>query len=152
MVPPSEAVTEFTLSEVAMHDTAADCWVIVHGRVVDVTEFLSEHPGGKAALSKPGRAGQDVTSHFERIGHSESARQRLTKMCVGIVKTDDIRGSSHPTREIPLANSGLPYDHSVAWHGARRAAILQAHPEVAALSGHNPWTPLIGLLASAVHA
>lgn len=151
MLPPSEATAEFTPSEVATHNTAADCWVIVHGRVVDVTQFLSEHPGGKAALSKPGRAGQDVTSHFERIGHSDNARQRLAKMCVGVVLTTDVKAGDL-ANDIPLAGSGLPYDHSVAWHGARRAAILKAHPEVAALSGHNPWTPFIGLLASAVHS
>ena len=31
--------------EVAKHNSRGDCWVIVHGRAYDVTEFLPEHPG-----------------------------------------------------------------------------------------------------------
>jgi hypothetical protein len=56
----------FTLAEVAIHNTAADCWVVVNGVVLDVTTFLpgaclvfcflflllivSDHPGGKASI------------------------------------------------------------------------------------------------------
>ena len=66
-----------SFATLAEHNRDDDCWVAVHGNVYDVTKFLSEHPGGAAALSKPGRAGSDVTSHFERIGHSAEARARL---------------------------------------------------------------------------
>ena len=31
--------------EVARHSTKDDCWVIIHGRAYDVTEFMPEHPG-----------------------------------------------------------------------------------------------------------
>ena len=31
--------------EVAEHNSREDCWVIIHGRAYDVTEFLPEHPG-----------------------------------------------------------------------------------------------------------
>ena len=31
--------------EVAKHNNKHDCWVIIHGRVFDVTEFMPEHPG-----------------------------------------------------------------------------------------------------------
>lgn len=35
----------FSLDEVAKHNKSDDCWVIIHGKVYDVTKFLSEHPG-----------------------------------------------------------------------------------------------------------
>lgn len=31
--------------EVAKHDNKDSCWVIIHGRVYDITDFLPEHPG-----------------------------------------------------------------------------------------------------------
>lgn len=31
--------------EVAKHNNKDDCWVIVHGKAYDVTEFMPEHPG-----------------------------------------------------------------------------------------------------------
>ena len=40
----------FTLEEVAKHASERDCWVAIHGRVYDVTDFLSIHPGGRALL------------------------------------------------------------------------------------------------------
>ena len=36
----------FTLAEVAKHNTDADCGLVIEGVMYDVTEFLSEHPGG----------------------------------------------------------------------------------------------------------
>ena len=32
-------------NEVAKHDNQDDCWVIIHGKAYDVTDFLPEHPG-----------------------------------------------------------------------------------------------------------
>jgi hypothetical protein len=35
-----------TLAECEQHTTEKDCWLIIHGKVYDVTDFLDEHPGG----------------------------------------------------------------------------------------------------------
>ena len=31
--------------EVGKHNKKEDCWVIIHGKAYNVTEFLPEHPG-----------------------------------------------------------------------------------------------------------
>lgn len=52
-----EAATErvFTLEEVAMRNSSREAWLVIHGRVYDVTRFLEEvRPGGAA---RPGPAG-----------------------------------------------------------------------------------------------
>jgi cytochrome b5 len=36
----------YNLAEVKKHAKEDDCWIIVHGKVYDVTKFLDEHPGG----------------------------------------------------------------------------------------------------------
>lgn len=36
----------FTLDECKKHASDKDCWLVVHGKVYNVTDFLEEHPGG----------------------------------------------------------------------------------------------------------
>nr|POF13110.1 cytochrome b2, mitochondrial [Quercus suber] len=51
--------------EVAKHNSRESCWVIVHGKAYDVTEFLPEHPGGPKIILK--YAGKDATEEYEPI-------------------------------------------------------------------------------------
>ena len=50
------------MTEVAKHSSKTDCWVVVDGQVLDVTSFLSEHPGGELAILT--FAGKDATEEF----------------------------------------------------------------------------------------
>merc|ERR550537_284949 len=54
-----------TLAEVAKHNTKADCWVVVNNQVLDVTNFLKDHPGGELAILT--FAGKDATEEFNMI-------------------------------------------------------------------------------------
>ena len=113
---------KYRAKDVALHASADDCWVIVAGRVFDVTKFLSSHPGGAQALSKPGRAGCDVTPAFERIGHSAHARTLLETMLVGVLDDDLFLRAHHERAEReffcalvrPLFRS-LERDHDAPW-------------------------------------
>lgn len=62
--------TEYTLAQVAEHDSSSDCWMALDGKVYDVTNFISSHPGGSAILRG---CGTDATSIFEAQGHSSAA-------------------------------------------------------------------------------
>merc|ERR1719230_948932 len=55
----------YTLEEVAKHNTKASCWVVLDGKVLDVTKFLTEHPGGELAILT--FAGKDATEEFNMI-------------------------------------------------------------------------------------
>merc|ERR1719214_69439 len=54
-----------SMAEVAKHNTKADCWVVVSGEVLNVTNFLSQHPGGELAIIT--FAGKDATEEFNMI-------------------------------------------------------------------------------------
>ncbi|EED14292.1 mitochondrial cytochrome b2, putative [Talaromyces stipitatus ATCC 10500] len=56
---------KLTGQDVAQHNNKNSCWVIVHGKAYDVTEFLPEHPGGQKIILK--YAGKDATEEFEPI-------------------------------------------------------------------------------------
>ncbi|KAI8064581.1 FMN-dependent dehydrogenase-domain-containing protein [Gongronella butleri] len=51
--------------EVSKHNKKDDVWVILHGKVYDLTKFLPEHPGGQKIILK--YAGMDATKAFEPI-------------------------------------------------------------------------------------
>ncbi|KAJ3204771.1 Cytochrome b5 [Entophlyctis luteolus] len=72
---------EVTAQELGKHASAADCWMAIHGKVYNVTAFLSEHPGGEEILVE--LAGQDATEAFDDIGHSNDAKKMLVPMLVG---------------------------------------------------------------------
>ena len=42
--PPAKKL--YTLADLKAHASEAACWVLIHGKVYDVTPFLDEHPGG----------------------------------------------------------------------------------------------------------
>jgi predicted heme/steroid binding protein len=54
---------EYSLDEVAKHNTEKDCWVVVNGQVLNVTDF--EHPGGKKVIMM--YAGRDATEEFNMM-------------------------------------------------------------------------------------
>merc|ERR1711939_850853 len=55
----------FTKEDVATHNSKSSCWVILHDRVLDVTDFLKDHPGGELAILT--FAGKDATEEFDMI-------------------------------------------------------------------------------------
>ncbi|KAI0258127.1 cytochrome b5-like heme/steroid binding domain-containing protein [Gloeopeniophorella convolvens] len=70
-----------TLEELREHQTMQSTWVLLHGKVYDVTEFIVEHPGGEEVILLEG--GKDATEAFEDVGHGDSARDMLPGMLVG---------------------------------------------------------------------
>ncbi|XP_010522424.1 PREDICTED: cytochrome b5 [Tarenaya hassleriana] len=78
----------FALSEVSQHNHAKDCWLVINGKVYDVTKFLEDHPGGDEVLLSS--TGKDATDDFEDVGHSESAREMMGQYCVGEIDTETI--------------------------------------------------------------
>ncbi|KAI4389517.1 hypothetical protein MLD38_001734 [Melastoma candidum] len=58
-----------------------DCWLVIDGRVLNITKFLEEHPGGDVVLLEV--AGNDSSKEFHAVGHSKAAQNLLLKYQVG---------------------------------------------------------------------
>ncbi|WVQ94678.1 hypothetical protein IAU59_001758 [Kwoniella sp. CBS 9459] len=52
-------------SEVNKHNTPEDCWVVIDGRIYDLTEFAQAHPGGAGPIHRA--AGKDATSIYQPL-------------------------------------------------------------------------------------
>ncbi|EIN06546.1 hypothetical protein PUNSTDRAFT_121723 [Punctularia strigosozonata HHB-11173 SS5] len=65
----------FSGKEVAQHNSRESCWIIVHGKVYDVTEFLDDHPGGSKIILK--YAGKDATAEYEPIHPPDAITSNL---------------------------------------------------------------------------
>ncbi|KAF8031587.1 hypothetical protein BT93_D0721 [Corymbia citriodora subsp. variegata] len=78
----------FTLAEVAEHNSPKDCWLIVEGKVYDVTKFLEDHPGGDEVLLSA--TGKDATDDFEDVGHSSTAKAMMDEFYVGEIDTSTV--------------------------------------------------------------
>uniref|UniRef100_A0A8D0FPJ9 Cytochrome b5 type B n=1 Tax=Strix occidentalis caurina TaxID=311401 RepID=A0A8D0FPJ9_STROC len=83
----AEAGPVFTLEEVGKRNSNREAWLVIHGRVYDVTRFLDEHPGGEEVLLE--QAGRDATECFEDVGHSMDAREMLKQYYIGEIHPHD---------------------------------------------------------------
>ncbi|KAJ4133272.1 hypothetical protein NW754_016081 [Fusarium falciforme] len=99
-------VQEFTMQDVAEHNTKNDMYLVVHEKVYDCTKFLDEHPGGEEVMLDV--AGQDGTEAFEDVGHSDEAREALDKLYVGELKR--MPGEEGPKRTIVNSNQSTGKD------------------------------------------
>ncbi|XP_011203218.2 cytochrome b5 isoform X1 [Bactrocera dorsalis] len=96
------AAKTYTLEVVKQHNKPEDLWIIIEGKVYDVTKFRNEHPGGEETLDEVG--GRDATRDFQDVGHSQEAKQMLKKYYIGdleVDKTCKLPVSTTPTPSLP---------------------------------------------------
>lgn len=77
---PLDGSRKVTRAEVAEHATFEDCWVIIRGKVYDISEWKDHHPGGPFVARM--HAGKDATAEFGDY-HSKTAERHMAHFCVG---------------------------------------------------------------------
>lgn len=75
---------EYSMEEVAKHNKKEDLWVVVKGVVMDVTNWLDEHPGGPQAIMN--FMGRDATEEFEMLHDDEVIPKYAASQVIGRVK------------------------------------------------------------------
>src|SRR5215469_15406301 len=86
----------YTLADVAKHNTPTDCWIILNtNEVYNVTAFLSIHPAGPSPITP--YCGADATTAFNNVGHSSSAVAMEATYLVGNLVATAISVTLSPT-------------------------------------------------------
>ena len=73
----------YTTSDVAKHATVDDLWVIIDGKVYDLSEYAHEHPGGTEAIAK--HAGGDASVGFKGPQHPRRVFDMVTEYQIGVL-------------------------------------------------------------------
>ncbi|KAH7155808.1 FAD binding domain-containing protein [Dactylonectria estremocensis] len=80
--------TEYSMEEVAKHNTKGDLWVVVKGVVMDLSNWLEEHPGGVQAILN--FMGRDATEEFEMLHDDEVIPKYAPSQVIGRVKGQEV--------------------------------------------------------------
>ena len=79
---------EYSLEEVAKHNKKEDLWIAVHGVVMNVTDWVDEHPGGPQALFS--HMGRDATEEFDMLHDHEVIPKYAAGIVIGRVKGKEV--------------------------------------------------------------
>ncbi|KAF2671616.1 putative mitochondrial cytochrome b2 [Microthyrium microscopicum] len=104
---------EITLQEVSSHSSADSCWIVLYGKVYDVTAFAPSHPGGPEAILRV--AGTDATEEYDPIHPPGTLEEHLPEECLlgkfreSPVKTEDSAQHQVAKNESKVLYSQEPY-------------------------------------------
>jgi cytochrome b involved in lipid metabolism len=127
---PKEPLQQFSMEEIAEHTLPKDCWVALHGRVYDLSDFIEQHPGGLSSILS--LAGTDGTKFFDGV-HSSQILERLSRHVVGVLRTHPTETKNTALKVITqkeLKNHASNSDVWVAIHGVvyDLTEFSQIHP------------------------
>lgn len=89
------AVAEFQAANPARHIC------VYEKKVIDVTQFIEEHPGGPDSFDDT--KGKDITEDFDSVGHSGFASEQLDGLVIGTVSADLSAEEEKKKREAEVA-------------------------------------------------
>ncbi len=110
-INPTDVAKTLNVQDVATHNSANDCWIIISGRVYNATGYLNLHPGGSNRIIP--YCGQDATQAFITQGgggsHSSLAYNDLAQLYIGDLGTQapaaNLQTNPTPTPAPTTANS-----------------------------------------------
>jgi cytochrome b involved in lipid metabolism len=104
--PTADAPRQIDASELVLHnDAERDAWVVISGRVYDLTEFLHLHPGGTNILRA--YLGMDATHAYRQVLHHvrPEVDSLLAMYSIGVVRRLDFGAAW----TVIVAGSGLRF-------------------------------------------
>lgn len=96
--------------ELKDHAKEDDLWLLIHGKVYNVTSFVSQHPGGKEPFLNA--AGKDATPYYDKVHTMEKVQNVPADWIVGDIdpatlpKDGDGEAADQPQNTPPPPTTG----------------------------------------------
>ncbi|MFZ4632224.1 MAG: cytochrome b5 domain-containing protein [Patescibacteria group bacterium] len=120
---------KLNMAEIIKHNSGTDCWLLIEGKIYDVTSYIAAHPGGARTIIPT--CGTDATQAYatKNTGnsHSGNAHALLANYYFGTLNQSintDISGSVSSSPSTPVSE--------VAVSDTTNTAIKSATPTVVA--------------------
>jgi cytochrome b involved in lipid metabolism/uncharacterized membrane protein len=75
--------TRYARAEIARHRTTSNCWSSLEGKVYDLTQWVSQHPGGREGIVE--MCGTDGGEFLEQHARDKAAREVLAGFQIGVL-------------------------------------------------------------------
>lgn len=120
------------MQEVVRHSSSEDCWVVINGKVYDLSVFHKEHPGGSKIITN--NAGKDVSSLFNNVHPKDIVEKLLPpEVCVGVVDEKTIDPVKHVVAGDEKATSRGPRHISASSRSEVEEATVWEKPPIEAM-------------------
>ncbi|CAE7233052.1 Ido1, partial [Symbiodinium necroappetens] len=133
------------IRRISLQEVRSRGWVIIFGKVYNLSEYVERHPGGADLLL--GVAGRDATVEFETMRHSSAALVQMEKLFVGICDSAKTSESSEPAKPLQLTggrqSSRLKINQVDSWWNVEECGFLPCADPVKELPA--PWDRLVKL-------
>jgi len=106
----SVSTVQLTAAEVAKHNTASDCWMIINNKIYDVTSYMNSHPGGTGTIAEG--CGKDGTQLFDTKGGTGNSHSATADSILGSFYIGDLNQNLTPSqiqnRTASAGNATIP--------------------------------------------
>jgi len=82
----SSSTEMYSVANVASHNSSQSCWAIIENKVYDLTQWISNHPGGERAIKEI--CGKDGSAAFK----SEHGRDQMPISILETFKIGEVSG------------------------------------------------------------
>merc|ERR1719188_1075980 len=122
-----------TMAEVEKHTAKTDCWVVLNDSVLDVTSFLSQHPGGELAILT--FAGKDATAEFDMIHPPDVIEKYAADAVIGQLGG----GSDDADEDAPSTGGALAAQPAAGGPKKDTGSLIANHQAWGHLDGTENW-------------
>lgn len=108
----SNSVIRYSLADIAKYNgkNGARTWIVLYDNVYDVTDYMSQHPGGPELIEE--YAGKDATDGFDEFGHSSDAKKMLKEYLIGELEDEDKKANRK--KKHAISNGKIEKKHAIS--------------------------------------